>query len=152
MSYARDARIIEVQQENRKATMTKSVEAAVRSALRPGDILATPTSQATFEIGEFSSRGLALLLGPARTRTLLPWPCLEGIPDFLRNHGKTLVGANRDVGSTYGLDGYLKRWIKRQTANYVAVVLERAGIGELDNERPMHISLAANWLTTTQPS
>lgn len=42
-----------------------------------------------------------------------------------------LVGANRDMDSDNGLDGYLKGWIKRQTANYVAVVLERAGVLEL---------------------
>jgi len=47
-----------------------------------------------------------------------------------------LVGANRDTKSDYGLDGYLKRCVKRQTANYVAVVLERAGVLELDRERP----------------
>jgi len=52
-----------------------------------------------------------------------------------------LVGANRDVNGAYGLDGYLKRWIKRQTANYVAVVLERAGVLELDRERPAHVRL-----------
>jgi hypothetical protein len=52
-----------------------------------------------------------------------------------------LVGANRDVNSDDGLDGYLKRWIKRQTANYVAVVLERAGVLELDRDRPARIRL-----------
>jgi len=39
------------------------------------------------------------------------------------------------------LDGYLKRCIKRQTANYVAVVLERAGVLELDRERPARVRL-----------
>ena len=51
------------------------------------------------------------------------------------------MGANRDVNGDYGLDGYLKRWIKRQTANYVAVVLERAGVLELDRERPAQVRL-----------
>jgi hypothetical protein len=53
-----------------------------------------------------------------------------------------LVGANRDVNGDYGLDGYLKRWIKPQTANYVAVVLERAGVLELNRERPARVRLA----------
>ena len=52
-----------------------------------------------------------------------------------------LVGANRDVNGDYGLDGYLKGWIERRTANYVAVVLERAGILELNRERPAPVRL-----------
>jgi hypothetical protein len=52
-----------------------------------------------------------------------------------------LAGANRDVNGDYGLDGDLKRSIKRQTANYVAVVLERAGVLELNRERPARVRL-----------
>jgi hypothetical protein len=66
---------------------------------------------------------------------------LEGIPEYLRGRGWVLVGANRRTNSDYGLDGYLKRSIKRQTANYVAVVLERAGVPELDRERPAMVRL-----------
>jgi hypothetical protein len=43
--------------------------------------------------------------------------------------------------SDLGLDGYLNGWIKRQTANYVAVVLERVGVVDLDRERPAKIRL-----------
>lgn len=55
------------------------------------------------------------------------------------------VAANREVNSDHGLDGYLKRWIKRQTANYVAVVLERAGVADLDRERPAQFRLTDGW-------
>jgi hypothetical protein len=41
--------------------------------------------------------------------------------------------------------GYLKGWIKRQTANYVAVMLERAGVVELNRERPAQIRLTDGW-------
>jgi hypothetical protein len=51
------------------------------------------------------------------------------------------MGANRDVNGGYGLDGYLKGWMKRQTVNYVAVVLERAGVLELGRERPAQVRL-----------
>ena len=56
------------------------------------------------------------------TRTLLSWHCLEGMLGYLRGQGWMLVVANRDVNSSCGLDGYLKRRIKRQTADYVAGV------------------------------
>lgn len=127
--------------------MKASVEAAIRSSVRPGDILPTPTDTATFEVDQLDAQGMSLLFGPRRTRTLLTWRCLEGIPDYLRGQGWVHVGANRDVNSNYGLDGYLKRWIKRQTANYVAVVLERAGVLDLDRERPAQVRLTDRWPT-----
>jgi len=121
--------------------MKASVEAAIRSSVRAGEVLPTPTGTATFVVDQLDAEGLSLLFGPQKTRTLLTWPCLEGISGHLRGRGWVVVGANRDVDSDYGLDGYLKRWIKRQTANYVAVVLERAGILELDRERPAQVRL-----------
>jgi hypothetical protein len=122
--------------------MGATVESAIRSAFEAGEVLTTLTGKATFEVGELAPEGLWLLFGPKKTRTLLNWQSLEGIPDFLQDRGWTVVAANRVVGNDYGLDGYLKQWVKRQTANYVAVVLERAGIVELDRERPARVRLA----------
>lgn len=119
-----------------------SVEEAIRSSVRPGELLPTPTGTATFAVHQLDAAGLSLLFGPKETRTLLPWRCLEGIPEYLRGQGWIPVGANRDINSDRGLDGYLKSWIPRQTANYVAVVLERAGVVELDRERPARVRLA----------
>ncbi len=130
--------------------MRPSVEAAIRSSVRPREVLRTPTDTATFEVDQLAEEGLSLLFGSKKTRTLLTWRCLEGIPAYLRGRGWVLVGANRDVNSEYGLDGYLKGWIKRQTANYVAVVLERAGIVELNRERPAQIRLTDQWCATSQ--
>jgi hypothetical protein len=39
------------------------------------------------------------------------------------------------------LDAYLKGWIKRTTAGWIAVVLERAGVVELDRRRPARVRL-----------
>lgn len=122
-----------------------SVESAIRRSVRPGEVLPTPTGTATFVVGQLDPKGLSLLFGPTMTRTLLTWRCLEGVPAYLRGRGWVLVGANRDANSDYGLDGYLKGWIKRQTANYVAVVLEHAGVLELDRERPAKVRLTDRW-------
>ncbi len=122
--------------------MKASVEAAIRSSVKSSEVLPTPTGTATFAVDQLDAEGLSLLFGPKKTRTLLTWRCLEGVPGYLRGQGWVLVGANRDVNGDYGLDGYLKRSIKRQTANYVAVVLERAGILERNRERPARVRLA----------
>lgn len=121
--------------------MRRSVQEAIRSAVRGGDVLLTPTGIATFVVDELDAKGLSLLFGPRMTRTLLTWHCLEGVPEYLRGRGWVPVAANRDVNSATGLDGYFKRWIKRQVANYVAVVLEHAGVLELDRERPAKVRL-----------
>jgi hypothetical protein len=88
--------------------MSGPVEAAIRSSVRPGEVLPTPTGTATFEVGQLEPEALSLLFGPKRTVTLLPWRCLEGIPDYLHGRGWMPVGANRDVNSNYGLDGILR--------------------------------------------
>ena len=122
--------------------MTGPVEAAIRTHLAPGTELPTPTGRATFVVDEISPKELVLLFGPKKTRTAFSWPCLEGIPEFLRARQWVRIGANRNVqGDRDALDGYLKRFIKRQTADYVAVVLERAGLVELDRERPARVRL-----------
>jgi hypothetical protein len=119
------------------------VEAAIRAHVSPGSRLPSPTGRAVFVVHELNSTGVVLLLGPKRERTLVSWDCMEGVPGLLRDRGWMRVGANRDVHGNRGtLDGYLKTYLKRQTANYVAVVLERAGVLELDREKPARIRLS----------
>jgi len=119
------------------------VEAAIRAHITPGLRLPTPTGRASFIVHELNARGIVLLLGPKHAWTPLSWDCLEGIPDVLRNRGWMRVGANRDVAGNPGtLDAYLKGCLKRQTADYVAVVLERAGLVDLDRDLPARVRLS----------
>jgi hypothetical protein len=47
--------------------------------------------------------------------------------------GRICVRANRDVnGNVENLDAHLKGHLRRRTIDYIVVVLERAGIVELD--------------------
>ncbi len=120
--------------------MSDSVEHAIRTSVVAGSRLPTPTGQAAFLVDELRPDCLVLLLGEKRAYTPLAWECLEGIPGFLRGRGWVLIGANRHLpGDASTLDGYLKTCMKRQTANYVAVVLERAGVVEIDRTRPARV-------------
>ena len=62
---------------------------------------------------------------------------------FLREHGGTVdIGGQHQVTGRSGtLDGYLKGWISRTTAGWVAVVLETAGLVEIVHGRPARIRL-----------
>lgn len=119
------------------------VEAAIRAHASPGSQLPAPTGRAVFVVHELNSTEMVLLLGQKRAWTPLSWDCMEGVPEFLRNRGWVRVGASRDVRGNPGtLDGYLKNCLKRQTADYAAVVLELAGVVELDRETPAHVRLS----------
>ncbi len=122
------------------------VQRAVRGSVTPGDVLRTPTGRGVFTIARYSDDGLVLLLGQHEAWTPLRWVALEEVPDLLRGRGWVPIGGSYDVQGTPGtLDAHLKHYLKRATAGWVAVVLEAAGVVELDRARPARVRLKANW-------
>jgi hypothetical protein len=89
--------------------MTGRVESAVRAAVRPGEILWTPSGRGRFSIAEYTSDGLVLLLGEKQAWTPLPWRALEEVPDLLRGRRRVLIGSLYSTDSLPGsLDEHLK--------------------------------------------
>ena len=87
-----------------------------------------------------------LLLGRKEAWTPLPWQALEGVPDFLRGRGWVAIGSLYSTDSHPGsLDEYLKHFLKRATAGWVAVVLERAGVLAIDRSQPARVKLCTGW-------
>jgi hypothetical protein len=126
--------------------MAGRVEAAVRGAVAPGDQLATPTGQGQFTVARYTVGGLVLLLGEKEAWTPLPWVALEEVPGFLRGRGWVLIGSAYSLDSVPGsLDEYLKKFLKRATAGWVAVVLEIAGVITVNRARPATIRLRPEW-------
>src|SRR6266581_92967 len=96
------------------------VERAIRAAVTKGTILQTAGARVRFEVGSLDSSGIVLLFGKKQTRTPISWPCLEGIPVVLGQKGWVRGGGIHDAGAAGPLDAYLKRYIRRNTATYVA--------------------------------
>jgi hypothetical protein len=97
-------------------------------------------------VARYTAEGLVLLLGKKEAWTPLPRQAMEGIPEFLRGRGWVLVGSVYSTDSQPGsLDGYLKTFLKRATAGWVAVVLERAGVLAIDRSRPARAKLNSSW-------
>ena len=97
-------------------------------------------------MARYTSDGLVLLLGEKEAWTPLPWRALEELPDYLQGRGWVLIGSVYSTGSQAGtLDEYLKRFLKRATAGWVAVVLEKAAVLEIDRSRPARVKLRAGW-------
>jgi hypothetical protein len=89
---------------------------------------------------------VVLLLGEKEAWTPLPWRALEGVPDLLRGRGWVPIGSVYATTSTAGtLDAYLKGFLKRATAGWVAVVLEEAGVLTIDRSRPSRVQLRSDW-------
>jgi hypothetical protein len=119
------------------------VEKAIRTAIHPGQTLETPSQSKPFTVETIDSNGVVLLLGEGQWQTRLTWECLEGIVPYLREHGgKVDIGSQHTVKGRPGtLDAYLKGCIKRTTAGWVAVVLERAGVVQVIRSRPPGVLL-----------
>ena len=126
--------------------MTGRVENAIRESVEPGDLLVTPTGRGRFKVECYTSEGLVLLLGTKEAWTPLPWQAMEGVPDFLRGRGWVAIGSLYSTDSQPGsLDEYMKSFLKRATAGWVAVVLERAGVLVIDRSRPARVKLSSDW-------
>jgi hypothetical protein len=81
---------------------------------------------------------IVLLLGRGRWRTPIPWDALEGLADLLR--GRSWVptsGAYEHDADVTSPSGYLNQFVYCETSNWVMVVLEHAGVVELDRRRPI---------------
>lgn len=126
--------------------MTGAVEDAVRRAVSPGALLPTPSGRGQFKVAEYTAHGIVLLLGEKQARTPLGWQALEQVPDFLRGRGWVLIGSVYSTDGTPGsLDAHLKKFLKRATAGWIAVVLEKAGVITMDRTRPARIKLRPGW-------
>jgi hypothetical protein len=74
--------------------------------------------------------------------------CWDGIPDFLKNKGWVLIGANHVVTDELDegtLEKYLRKCTKSKSkhsqGSYVAPLLEHLGIVEVDHQRPSKVRL-----------
>lgn len=119
------------------------VERAVRECVNSGDVLHTPGQGKPFVVDRIDAQGLVLLLGKGEWETRLPWDALEGIPGIFQGRGwLRTTGSFNPNPDTATLDGHLKQYVNRETANWVAVVLEYAGVFELDRSRPVKARLS----------
>ena len=122
--------------------MAGRVESAVRAAITPGDVLATPSGRGRFTIARYTTGTIVLLLGEKEAWTPLPWRAPEDLPDLLRPHDWVLIGS---VYSTDSHQGSLDKHLKRATAGWVAAVPEKAAVITIDRSRPAQIKLRSGW-------
>ena len=89
------------------------IEAAIRKSVEPGMILRTVPARAPFKVQKLSEGALVLLFGKKRTRTTLPWPCLESVMRLLMQGDldRNSIGPPRRGGAgVSGRPHQVERW------------------------------------------
>jgi hypothetical protein len=118
------------------------VEKAIRNLVSAGDVLSTPTGR-PFTVAGLGNKGPALLFGPKKTSTVIPWDALEGVPDFLGPEVWSVIGTvfAQEADPTT-LDGYMKGFVSyRATSGWVACLLETAGVVLIDRHSPVRVRM-----------
>jgi hypothetical protein len=124
-----------------------TVEEAITGRLRAPTTFHTFGQGKPFVLERIDRDGIVLLLGQGRHYTPLSWDCLEDVLAFLkRSPGWVEAGGTYVVGGARGtLDEPLKACITRQTSRWVAVVLQEAGIVDVDRGPPLRVKLTASF-------
>lgn len=111
--------------------------------LKDGDKLGTPVQSKEFTLKHISEVEVTILIGKGR-KTTIPAECLNGIPDFLKGNDWVEIGAIHDYACKPGsLEDYINNSKSEKTSvgNYVASILEHAGIVEIDRDAPSRVRL-----------
>jgi hypothetical protein len=127
------------------------IETAIRKCVTPGAVLSTPTGRGRFSVAEIDTKGPVLLLGRKEARTLIPWLALEGLPGFLGAESWSVIGSVFDqAADPTTLDGYMKRFVNRATAGWVACLLEAAGVVQIDRRPPARVRMRSDFSPVAQ--
>lgn len=115
------------------------VEQAIRRSVTSGARLTTPSDHAQFIVAEISEQHLVLLLGPKQARTPIPWAALEELGTWLPGRRWETVGQTYRTSAEEGtVDGILKKYVRRATANRVVAVFAEARLIDVDI-RPLRV-------------
>lgn len=117
-----------------------NVMSLLMGKLKAGDILVTPIQGKKFKVESISPSGITLILGK-KWRTPIPADCWNGIPNYLFDKGWVEIGAIHGISKPGTLENYIDGFISRSAGNYVASILEHAGIVEIDRDLPSKIRL-----------
>jgi len=120
------------------------VERAVRAKFNAPVTLRTFGQAKPFVLSRIDSDGIVLLLGDGAWQTRLTWECLESVVPFLRGHASWVpAGGKFSVAGEPGtLDEHLKRYLKRDVARWLTLILRDAGVVQVPEGPPLRLRLS----------
>lgn len=120
------------------------IERAIRAKFKVRVTLRTVGQGKPFVVRPTVDEGVDLLLGGGEWQTHLTGECLESVVPFLGSQpGWVPAGGKFSVAGEPGtLDQHLKRYVKRDVARWLTVVLRDAGVVEVDEGPPLRLRLS----------
>jgi hypothetical protein len=136
----REMRVPMILRRSKPTSAWGPAQAAIREKIVDGRKLGTPVQGKPFTVQNVADKGMTLLLGEKEASTFFPWTVLEGALDFIDGNGWVTIGSSYEVSAASGtLDSYLKQYINRATAGWVAAVFEAAGLIRIDRQPPARV-------------
>ena len=118
-----------------------SVVQIVADAIPTDTEIETPSHHAKFKVRHYGISYVALEIGKGRA-IKIPIRCFEGSLDYLRGKGWIKIGAHHGSSNEQTFDSYVKNFTSGiSAASYVAPMLEKAGIVEIEKGPPARIRL-----------
>jgi hypothetical protein len=117
-----------------------NVMSILMGKLKAGDVLVTPVRAKKFKVESISPSSITLILGK-KWRTPIPANCWNGIPNYLKGKDWVEIGAIHGISKPGTLENYIDGFVPRSAGNYVASILEHAGIVEIDRNLPSKVRL-----------
>jgi len=121
--------------------MVQDIMIAITTQVSPGMKIATPSGRAKFEIYHINSLRVMIHVGKKRSTIKIPAQCFEDVPNFLLGKGWVRIGAIHKTIQEDTFDSFVKQYTRRSAASYVAPILEKAGIIEIDRSIPAKVRL-----------
>ena len=113
-----------------------SVVKMIADAIPVGSLLKTPSGSATFRIKHYGTNHITLEVGNKGREFRIPNRCFEDALDCLRGKGSIKIGALHSFTNEETFDSYVKNLTGgKSAASYVAPMLEKAGIVEIESAR-----------------
>ena len=121
--------------------MVQDIMISITTKISPGMKISTPSGRAEFEIYHIDALRVIILVGKKRSPIKIPAQCFEDIPQFLTGKGWVRIGAIHETIQEHTLDTFVKQYTRRSTASYIAPILEKAKIIEIDRNIPAKVRL-----------
>lgn len=104
-------------------------------------IIKTPSGKAQFDFYHIDGEKVVIKT-EGGSYIKIPATCFDDAPSFLRGRGWIRIGALHDTSYEETFDSFVKRFTSgTSVASYVAPILEKVGIVEIDRSRPAKLRL-----------
>ena len=107
-----------------------------------GTVMRTPSARSDFVFQHVDPEKILLLIGKNKKPFKIPAPLFDSVLDFFGGKDWIRIGAIHGKPNKGTFDEYVQGYTSGTSgASYIAAILEKAGIAEINRKRPARIRL-----------